>query len=408
MAAGKKRQTVLRWIVFLVLILAVAGGVLWTRGYFEPKDPTAGLMTARAQRGDVEKTVLATGIIKPSSLVAVGSQVSGRITSLKVGLGDTVEMGDQIAEIDSTTQLNDLRTAQATLAQVKAQRVEKQADIDLAKLVLERQEKLSTQNATSIADLQSADADVKVAEAQMVALNAEVDAAEVAVETAQANLDYTKITAPISGTVLAIVNQEGKTVNAAQSAPTIVVLGDLTVMTVRAEISEADVVNVKEGQNVRFSIIGEPDKSYKSSLESIEPAPESITSDSAVSSDSTSSDSDTSAIYYNGIFHVDNPDGRLRTYMTAEVEIILGEADDVVTIPSTALKTQIDENTYKVTVVTSKRTLESREVKIGLDNKVNAEVTSGLQEGDVVVIGEATAASSSSSEDRRGPPPMGL
>ncbi|MBO0345523.1 efflux RND transporter periplasmic adaptor subunit [Roseibium sp. CAU 1637] len=404
MAPRKTRRSPLRWLAWLLVVSAVVAAVLWQRGTFTPEDPTASLLTAKAKRADIEETVLATGIIRPSTLVAVGAQVSGRITGVHVVIGDKVEAGELVAEIDSVTQVNDLRTAEASLAQVKAQLVERQADLGLSRQVFERQKTLSSQNATAVSELQSAEADVKVVEAQIAALEAQVDAAEVAVETAEANLDYTRITAPKAGTVLAIVNQEGQTVNAAQSAPTIVVLGDLSVMTVRAEISEADVVNVSPGQPVRFTIIGEPEKSYSSTLESIEPAPESITSDSAISSDSSSS-TDTSAIYYNGIFHVENPEGRLRTYMTAEVEVILGQAQDVVTVPSTALRTTAS-GTNTVMVVSADKRMQERDVTVGLNDKVNAEITTGLDPDETVVIGEGATTVSSGGEMRG--PPMGL
>ncbi|MFD1697293.1 efflux RND transporter periplasmic adaptor subunit [Roseibium aestuarii] len=397
----------LRWLLITLGAVIVGALALWRSGTLSPQDPLSGLMISTARIGTLEQTVLATGILKPRSLVAVGAQVSGRITAVHVALGDEVAAGDLIAEIDSTTQTNDLRTAEAALAQVRAQLVEKQADLQLARKVLERERTLSDQRATSVADLESAEADVKVTEAQIAALEAQVQSAQVSVETAQANLGYTRITAPMAGTVLAIVNQEGQTVNAAQSAPTLVVLGDLTTMTVRAEISEADVVQVKPGQKVRFSIIGEPDKAYESTLESIEPAPESITSDSAISSSSSSS-SDTSAIYYNGIFHIANPDGHLRTYMTAEVEIILGEARDVVLVPTSAVQKGAGLARPTVSVVTASGSVEPREVETGLDDKINVEIRSGISEGERIVTGQASGTGAAASSGRMGPPPMGL
>lgn len=186
-------------------------------------------------------------------------------------------------------------------------------------------------NTTSRADLESAAAALAVTEAQIQALDAQIEEAQVAVETAQANLDYTKITAPIAGTVLSIVSQEGQTVNATQSAPTIVILGQLDNMTVRTEISEADITRVQPDLPVYFTVLGEPNRRYEATLASIEPAPESVRSDSSFSSSSSSTSSSSSssstssseAIYYNGVFNVPNPDGKLRTYMTAEVHIVL-------------------------------------------------------------------------------------
>ncbi|MDU0957131.1 MAG: efflux RND transporter periplasmic adaptor subunit [Bradyrhizobium sp.] len=224
-------------------------------------------------------------------------------------------------------------------------------------------------------------------------LDAQIAEAEVAIETARVNLAYTRITAPIDGTVLSIVTQQGQTVNAVQSAPTIVVLGQVETMTVRVEISEADVVKVKPGQNVYFTILGDPDRRFHATLGSIEPAPESIKTDSSFSSTSTttsssssSSSTTSSAIYYNGVFNVANPDGQLMTYMTAEVHILLGEARKVPTIPSSALGNVNPDGSYTVRLLNGASALEKRNVRIGLNNKIRAEVKSGLSEGERVVI----------------------
>ncbi|WP_443216847.1 efflux RND transporter periplasmic adaptor subunit [Rhizobium sp. Root708] len=219
---------------------------------------TQGLLTAVATRGDIEQTVLATGTFKPSKLVAVGAQVSGRITHLAVRLGEEITQGSLVAEIDSTTQKNELKTAEASLANVKAQRQETEAELANAEITLARQKNIYANQAGAKADLDSAETSVNKARAQIAAFDAQIVEAEVAVETAKANLGYTRITAPIDGTVLAIVNQQGQTVNATQTAPTIIVLGQLSTMTVRAEISEADIVKVAPGQQVYFSIMGEP------------------------------------------------------------------------------------------------------------------------------------------------------
>lgn len=260
------------------------------------------------------------------------------MTSLKVSVGNIVKRGDLIAQIDPVTRQNDLRTAEAALQNSCAQRAEKEATLALAEAALSRQQVTFAQKASSRADFETADATVKQTRAQISALDAQIMQAQVSVDTARVNLDYTRITAPIDGTVLAVVTQEGQTVNAVQSAPTIVILGQLAIMAIRAEISEVDVIKVRPGQNVYFNILGDPDRRYTASLVSIEPAPESIKSDSSfssstVSSSSTSSSATSSAIYYNGTFSAPNADGRLLTYMTAEVHVVVAEAKDTLTIP---------------------------------------------------------------------------
>ena len=388
--------------------IVAAGYFVWTE-YFETRQPS--VLTATVAIGDVEESVLATGTLKPVKLVAVGAQVSGRITAVRVALGQTVTTGDLIAEIDSVTQANALRTAEASLANVRAQRLEKQAQLSLNEQTLARQRQMFEKQAGSKADYDSAAAAAEVTHAQIEALDALIAQGEVAIETAKANLGYTKITAPMDGTVLAVVSQEGQTVNASQSTPTIVILGQLDTMTVRAEISEADVVKVQPGQPVWFTVIGDADRRHDAVLQSIEPAPESIRNDSSISS-ATSSTSTSEAIYYNGIFNVPNADGRLRTYMTAQVHIVLGRASGVPTIPAAALGARDTDGRYSVRILGPEGQITTRKVEIGLNDKVTAEVRDGLAEGDIVVTGEGTAQSGTPGSSRgargRGGPPMGL
>lgn len=349
----------------------------------------AQVLTAPVVRGDIEVTVLAQGTLKPRNLVAIGAQASGRITNIAVELGQTVKQGDLIAEIDSVNQQNALKSAQSDLAVARAQRVEREATLDLALRTLDRLEKLQRSNLTLQNDFDRATSDLAVARAQIEALDAQIAQAEVAIETAEANLAYTRITAPGDGTVLAITAQQGQTVNAAQSAPTIVVLGDLTQMEVHAEISEADIGQVRPGQKVWFTTLGAPDRRYEAVLEAVAPAPESIVNDSSLSGATGSGGATSEAIYYNGRFTVPNPDGRLRTYMTAEVHIVLGQVQDVLTVPAIALGAPGADGQYRLQVQGSDGSLQERAVSVGLNDKVMAEITGGLQEGERIVTGSS-------------------
>lgn len=379
--------------VLAALALAGAGGYQVWRHYFTTPAPL--LLTAKVTRGDVEETVLASGILKPSRLVAVGAQVSGRIISVAVALGQQVKAGDLIAGIDSVTQENALKIAEAALASTQAQRRERETTLALNEQTLERSRQMLERRAVSQSDYDNAAAAVAVTRAQIEALDAQIAQGEVGIRTAQANLGYTRITAPIDGTVLSIVSQEGQTVNANQSTPTIVILGQLGTMTVRAEISEADIVKVREGQDLWFTILGEPQTRYDAVLRSIEPAPESIRSDSSIAATaSASSSSSTGAIYYNGLFDVPNPDGRLRTYMTAQVNIVLGRAEGVLTIPAAALGPRDADGFHSVRVPGADGQVARRKVRIGLNDKVTAQVLDGLAEGDLVVTGQGTAGQS--------------
>jgi macrolide-specific efflux system membrane fusion protein len=247
--------------------------------------------------------------------------------------------------------------------------------------------------ATSQADFEAAEATQESTRAQIKALDAQIVQSQTSLDTAKANLGYTKILAPMDGTVVAVVAKEGQTVNAVQSSPTIVKLAKLDTMTVSAEISEADVIRVKPGQPVYFTILGNPNKRYYGKLRTIEPAPESIEKETTGAASTSSTSSTTSeAIYYNALFEVPNPTGELRISMTAQVYVVLSEARQALTIPASALGAALPDGGRVVQVVNEQGRPEPRPIRIGINNNVSAQVLEGLQVGERVVVGEAQAA----------------
>ena len=376
-----------RFIFMAVAVGAALAVVFWSVRSGSSKLDDANVMTAPAKIGTVEDSVLARGILKPAALVAVGAQVSGRITALNVAVGDVVKKGDPIAEIDSTAKENALRKAQAEMKQIKAERKEKEAVLAYRHSELDRQKYTLKQNASSQSTYDEALEQVNITLAQIESLDAQIAKAELAIDQARIELGYTKIIAPMDGTVLSIVTQEGQTINASQAAPTIVVLGQTEIMTMLMEISEVDILKVKLGQKVYFTMTGEPDHRYDASLESIEPAPEAIRNDRDVDPKGTTSSSLSEAIYYNGAFNIPNPDRRLRSYMTAEIHIIVAQAKDVLTIPAQALSKDDQNRVYVVKVVGADNRIERRKVTVGLNNRVTAQILSGLKPGETVAIG---------------------
>ena len=374
-----------RWLKWIVLVVLLgAGGAGWLVFSAPAKDEVP--RTTPVARGNVEETVLASGVIQASSLVSVGAEVSGRIKTLNVQLGDDVKAGDVIAEIDSLNQQNAVKAAQASLANTEAQKTIQTANLGQAKTALERAEKLSPQKLISDADLQAAQLAVQTAEGQLQAIEAQIQQAQINVEAAELNLDRTKIVAPSDGTVVAVSVEVGQSVNANNSSPTIVKLANLDKMVVKAEISEADVPRVEPGQQVYFTILGDPDTRINATLRAVEPAPDSIASDDATSSSSST------AVYYNGLFDVDNPGHKLRISMTAQVTIVLKSADDVLTVPASVLGRKGRDGGYTLQVWDQQQeAAEPRQVTIGLNNNVTAEVLSGLEEGDLVVSTTAAA-----------------
>ena len=386
-------------IVIIAIVLMAAGGAYYV---FNRASPAPNYATESVRRGNIENSVLANGMLQASKLVSVGAQASGQIINLPVTLGQQVKQGELIAQIDSLTQQNTLNEALASLKSNQAQYRAKQAQINQAKQEFARQQAMLAEKASSKADFESAQATLLVYQAELDQLTAQQEQVKLSVESAQLNLGYTTIKAPMDGMVVYTAVTVGQTVNSSQATPTIVELADLSKMTVKAQISEADVIKVKPGQAVYFTILGQPQKRFNATLRAIEPGPTIMDGD-----DSNMTSSDTDAIYYNGLFDVENPDGILRIGMTAQVSIVLNQAKNVILVPSQVLqRNPRPRPSFSVPVLVNDQ-IEYRNVSVGINNKVNAEITEGLQEGDQIVLG---APSSDTFSNKRGNrrPPMGF
>ncbi|MFE8645029.1 efflux RND transporter periplasmic adaptor subunit [Sphingomonas sp. NCPPB 2930] len=402
---SSRTSRILRYAAAAVVVVAIAAAV--RHFYFSAPKP-AQFVTATATTMDLEDAVLATGTVQAFKQVSVGAQVSGQIKILHVKLGDTVKKGQPVAEIDSTTQQNNLRNAQAGLENVRAQLAAQQVALIQAELSYKRQKELLDADAGSRQDFEAAEATRNTTRANIGALQAQIRQASITAETAQVNLGYTKIASPIDGVVVALVAQQGQTVNANQTTPTIIKVAQLDTVTIKSQISEADVVKVQAGQPVYFTILGEPDRRYDARLRTVEPAPDSILTDTTSSSASSSTSTSTTAIYYNGLFDVPNPDGKLRISMTAQVSIVRAEAKGAVAIPSSALGRRERDGSYTVRVLDADGNAQPRKIKVGMNNNVNAQVTEGLVAGDKVVLGEAGAPGTGAGMPGGRRPPMRL
>lgn len=386
---GKSKRKRYIWIAVAVAVMLLLGKIL-----FFGAPPKPDYATAEVKVTDMEDSVLASGTLEAVRQVSVGAQVSGQLKSLKVQLGDEVQQGQLVAEIDDMTQQNDLRNAQAALATRKAERQAKLATLKQAELAYKRQRQMLARDASSREDFEQAEATLKVTRADIAALDAQIAQAEIEVDTARVNLGYTRISSPMDGKVVAIVTKEGQTVNSIQIAPTIIKVAQVDTMTVKAQISEADVTRVRPGQKVYFTILGEPDKRHYGTLRAIEPAPDSIQRDestSALTGAASSASGTSAAVYYNGLFDVPNPDETLRISMTAQVFIVLGEAKQTLVIPSSALGKRGEDGLYTVRVIGPDDKPVERQIKVGMNNNVNAQVLEGLAAGDKVVSAEAAA-----------------
>lgn len=364
--------------VLLVAVAALAIGAL--KGDKAPE-----YLTAAAVMGDVEDAVLATGSLQPYEVVNVGSQTSGQVTSIAVTLGQTVNRGDLIATIESQQLNNQVRNQETQLTQARSQLVNQQANLQFAEASLARQEQLKSRNVGTQQQYDEAVNRVRSARAQVAQFESAINTREIEVEQAKNNLDKTNIRAPITAMVAEIVAREGSTINTNQQTPVIVKLAKMDIMTVRTQVSEADIVKIRPGQKVYFTILGEPNKRYYATLRTTELTPANGVLDPGANG------APKGAIYYNALFEVPNPDGILLPAMTAEVHVVRAEAKNVLTIPSAALGAKGADGRYTVKVVGADGKAVDRQVAIGLNNNFTAEVRGGLKAGDKVVIGQAGA-----------------
>lgn len=371
---------------FILLGLLIAAGAAYYFFSSNSKQETT-YLTESVTRGNVEKTVVASGSVESVNEVDVGAQASGKITKLYVKLGQEIKKGEMIADIDSTTQINTLNTKKAALVSYQAQLKAKRTAYDVALSSYNRLSKLYTQKATSLDSLNTAKSTLDNAKAEMEAIEANIKQAEIEVNTAETNVGYTKITAPMDGTVISVPVSEGQTVNANQTTPTIVTIADLSKMKIKPEISEGDITKVKAGQEVSFTILSDNQTVYHSVIDSVDPA-NTTTSDSSSTSSSTSSSSSstTSAIYYYANVLIDNPDRTLRIGMTTENNIKIANAKDVLLVSNMAIQKRDGKNF--VNVLNDKNQPEQREVETGVRNDFHTEIKSGVNEGEKVIVSQ--------------------
>ena len=359
-----------RLLVGIPAVLLVGAVAAW--GYLRDEasaDP--GLATAEVTRGEIEDTVTALGTLQPLQYVDVGVQVSGQLRKIHVAIGDQVRQGDLLAEIDPRIYEARVQADRATLASLEAQRAERQAQRTLAERQFDRQKGLLQANATSREAFEGAEAALEVAKAQIAALNAQITHAQSTLEGDETNLGYTKIYAPMSGTVVSLEARQGQTLNSSQQTPIVLRLADLDTMTVRTQVSEADVNRLAPGMPVYFNTLGQPERQWSGTLRQVLPTPEVVNN----------------VVLYNALFDVPNPDQVLMSQMTAQVFFVLERTADALLAPMAALGPVTGHGASTVHVVGPGGKVEQRAVTVGVRNRISAEVLSGLAEGERIVVG---------------------
>ena len=356
---GKRRT------LFLLLAVVILVGGFWLWQVLNAPVPQYRTLIVRP--GELQQNVLATGKLDALRKVDVGAQVSGQLKTLSVEIGDKVKKGQLLGVIDPEQAENQIREVEATLMELRAQRAQALAERNLAQVTLTRQQALAKTQAISKQDLDTATTQLAVKQAPTGTIDAQIKRNQASLDTAKTNLDYTQIVAPMAGEVTQITTLQGQTVIAAQQAPNILTLADMSTMLVKAQVSEADVIHLKPGQNAWFTVLGDPQTRYEGVLKDILPTPEKVND----------------AIFYYARF-----EGVLRLDMTAQVHIQLTGVKNVLTIPLSALGESAGDNRYKVKVLRNGETRD-REVVIGARNDTDVVVVKGLEEGEEVVVSES-------------------
>ncbi|MGE5863550.1 MAG: efflux RND transporter periplasmic adaptor subunit [Rhizobacter sp.] len=307
-------------LILMAAALAGAGWWAWTT-YGRGANPREQYQLAAVQRGDIEDLVTATGTVQPRDYVDVGAQVSGQLKRLHVEVGSQVQAGDLLAEIDPTVLKATADARRAGLRSQRATLTERQSALALAELQLRRQKNLTAADATTTEALQLAEAAVRSAKAQAASVQAQIEQTESALRADEANLNYARIYAPMTGTVVSVTARQGQTLNANQSAPTILRVADLTTMTVQTQVSEAEVSKLRRGMEVYFTTLGGQGRRWYGSLRKVEPTP-TVTNN---------------VVLYNALFDVPNTNQALMPNMTAQVFFIAAAAQDVLLVPTAAV-----------------------------------------------------------------------
>lgn len=441
-SAARPRRLPRLLLVPVAIVVAGAGYFAWQH-FRDGSTPADMYQLVAVQRADVEDLVTATGTLQPRDYVDVGAQVSGQLKRFHVEVGSEVKAGDLLAEIDATVLQSKVDATRAQLRSLRAQLEDRESSLTLAEIQHRRQQNLIAEDATTTESVQQAEATLRSVRAQIEALKAQIEQVESNLRADEANLQYTRIEAPIGGTVVSISARQGQTLNATQQAPTILRIADLTTMTVQTEVSEADVGRLRLGMDAYFTTLGNPGQRWSGTLRKIEPTP-TVTNN---------------VVLYNALFDVPNQDRKLMTQMTAQVFFVVARAENALTVPMGALSNlggagprarpasqsaaggvpgepargaegaapppdggsrsggapRADgqppraeggagpqgggrrPRTATVRVLVGDGQIEERQVRVGVTSRIAAQVVEGLQEGEQVVAGLRLAAAQNQS-----------
>lgn len=367
------------WVKCLVgaLVLGAAWGL---NRWLNPPPPPPPPPSDKVGRSDITQLVQAAGVLQARTKVDVGAQVSGQIQTLHVQLGQQVKKGELLVSLDPELARNDVARAEAALLQQQAQLESRTVDLNTARRESERQRRLLAADATAGLEAERAQSELAKLEADVRGQSAVMRRLQADLAQAQVRLGYTRITAPMDGTVVNLPVQVGQTVIAVQITPVMLTLADLDTMTVRTKVPEADIQFVKVGQVARFATLSGEGQRYEGRLRVIQPIPERVGN----------------AVFYNVLFEVDNRARRLYSDMTVQVDVETGAAQGVLAMPMVALGEREADGRFQVTVLDKDGKQSTRKVRAGLQDGNKVQVLDGLKEGERVLLAPPTAAQAAS------------
>jgi len=355
---------------YLFILVLISAATWWGMSYYGSSDNgLPPLHTETVETGDVSQRVVAHGSLQPVQKVEVGSQVSGIIDELFVDFNSEVSEGEVLAQLDPSTFRAEVSSAEAELESAEA-------GLELAEMNYERIRDLQERQFVSRSDLDEARSSLRQAEAQVRVRNH-------ALERAQRELDRTTITAPTNGIIISRDVDVGQTVAASLSAPILFqIAADLRQMQIHANVSEADIGRVADGQLVRFQVDAYRDREFVGEVVQVRNAP--LVEDNVV--------------HYETIIAVDNDERLLKPGMTAEVNVITDEVHNVVRVRNNALRARLpdnirpedpaeDEEMDGLVYIFDDGELMAKRVKTGLSDGTYTEIIAGLEEGDVLAVG---------------------
>jgi HlyD family secretion protein len=298
--------------------------------------------TRAVRKGDLTVTVSATGNLKPINQVDVGSEQSGKITAVFVDVNDRVVKGQKLAELDTRRLVDTINQNQSQVAAANANVAQAEAQVALAKATLDRQEtvfRLSGGRVPAKTELDSARATYRQAQATLEASRAQVKVSQAQLSTAQTNLSIAQIVSPVTGVVLSRDIEPGQTVAASFNAPVLFTIAeDLTQMEVEVSVDEADVGQVKSGQEASFSVDAFPGREFPARITRVNVGSNASSTSSSSSSSTSSSTASSTVVAYTAVLSVNNRDETLRPGMTATADIVTKKLNDVLLVPNAALR----------------------------------------------------------------------